>query len=95
MEEDGTLNRFDTAWSRDGEEKVYVQHLMDQSAEELWKWIEAGAHFYVCGDAKRMAKDVDDALHRLIAKEGGLGEEGAKDYVSAMKKQKRYQRDVY
>ena len=92
---DGTLDRLDLAWSRDQQEKVYVQHLMEKQSAELWKWLEEGAAFYVCGDASRMAKDVDLALHNLIMKHGGKSEEEAKEYVGAMKKAKRYQRDVY
>ncbi len=95
MSKEGVLNRLDTAWSRDQAEKIYVQDLMQQNAALLWEWIEGGAHFYVCGDAKRMAKDVDAALHAAIAVQGGHGEEGAAEYVSRMKKEKRYQRDVY
>ena len=68
---------------------------MRQNAAELWRWLEEGAHFYVCGDAKRMAKDVDDTLHAVIRESGGLSEDNARDYVAAMKKNKRYQRDVY
>jgi sulfite reductase (NADPH) flavoprotein alpha-component len=91
----GTLTRLDTAWSRDQAHKIYVQDKMREASAELWKWIQAGAAFYVCGDAKRMAKDVDAALHEIIAKEGGMTPEQAADYVKQMKKDKRYQRDVY
>ncbi|MFT3782246.1 MAG: sulfite reductase subunit alpha [Nibricoccus sp.] len=91
----GILSRIDTAWSRDQEEKVYVQHKMRENAGELWMWIKNGAYFYVCGDAKRMAKDVDAALHEIIAQQGRLTPEQAIDYVKQMKKGKRYQRDVY
>ena len=68
--------------------------MRDQSSE-LWKWIEEGASFYVCGDAKRMAKDVDQTLHQIIASEGGMSTDQASAYVDQMKKEKRYQRDVY
>ena len=68
---------------------------MRQNAAEMWRWLEEGAHFYVCGDAKRMAKDVDDALHAIIREAGGRSDDDAKEYVAAMKKAKRYQRDVY
>ena len=91
----GCLTRLDLAFSRDQAEKIYVQTRMQQNAAELWRWLEDGAHFYVCGDAKRMAKDVDDTLHAVIREAGGRTEDGAKDYVAAMKKNKRYQRDVY
>jgi sulfite reductase (NADPH) flavoprotein alpha-component len=92
---DGVLTRIDTAFSRDQLLKVYVQDRMREGAAELWAWIKAGAYFYVCGDAKRMAKDVDVALHDVIAGQGGMSPAEAADYVKAMKKEKRYQRDVY
>lgn len=91
----GVLTRLDTAFSRDQEEKIYVQTRMLQAASELWQWLEEGAHFYVCGDAKRMAKDVDDALHTIIQTQGGKTAEEAAAYVAQMKKEKRYARDVY
>lgn len=91
----GVLTRLDTAFSRDQEEKIYVQTRMLTAAAELWQWLEEGAHFYVCGDAKRMAKDVDEALHQIIASAGGKTADEAAAYVAAMKKNKRYQRDVY
>ena len=89
------LTRLDTAFSRDQLLKIYVQDRMRENAAELWTWIERGAHFYVCGDAKRMAKDVDTALHDIIADKGGMSVEQAAGYVKQMKKEKRYQRDVY
>ena len=89
------LTKLDTAFSRDQLLKIYVQDRMRENAAELWKWLENGAHFYVCGDAKRMAKDVDTALHDIIADKGGMSIEQATDYVKRMKKEKRYQRDVY
>ncbi len=91
----GRLTRLDLAWSRDQERKIYVQDRMRENAAELWAWISAGAHFYVCGDARRMAKDVDAALHELIASQGGVDAAAAAEYVKAMKKDRRYQRDVY
>ncbi len=91
----GHLTRLDTAFSRDQEEKIYVQTRMLQAATELWQWLEEGAHFYVCGDAKRMAKDVDDALHTIIQTAGGKSADEAAAYVNQMKKEKRYARDVY
>lgn len=91
----GLLTRLDLAFSRDQEAKVYVQNRMIEQASELWAWLEAGAHFYVCGDAKRMAKDVDEALHHVVEKEGGLTPEQATEYVKKLKADKRYQRDVY
>ena len=92
---DGTLGRLDLAWSRDQKDKVYVQHLMIEHGAEMWKWLQDGAAFYVCGDASRMAKDVDKALHAIAEKHGGLSAEDAKDFVKQLKKDKRYQRDVY
>lgn len=91
----GHLTRLDTAFSRDQEEKIYVQTRMMQAASELWQWLEEGAYFYVCGDAKRMAKDVDQALHEIIQTAGGKTAEEAAAYVAEMKKAKRYARDVY
>jgi sulfite reductase (NADPH) flavoprotein alpha-component len=93
--EDGTVHELDLAWSRDQAEKVYVQHKMTERGSELWKWLQDGAVFYVCGDASRMAKDVDKALHIIAQKHGGLSEEAAVDYFKALKKEKRYARDVY
>lgn len=95
MKAEGVLTRLDLAFSRDQKEKIYVQNRMEQAAAELWDWLEAGAHFYVCGDAKRMAKDVDRALHKVIETEGGKSAEQAVAYVAQLKKDKRYQRDVY
>ncbi len=91
----GKLNRIDLAWSRDQDHKIYVQDKIREAGEELWKWLEEGAHFYVCGDAVYMAKDVDDALHEAIATHGGMPAEAAAEYVAQMKTDKRYQRDVY
>lgn len=91
----GKLARLDTAFSRDQPRKIYVQDRMREHAAELWRWIEAGAAFYVCGDAKRMAKDVDVALHEIVAAQGGMDPPAAADYVKQMKREKRYQRDVY
>lgn len=91
----GRLARLDTAFSRDQVGKIYVQDRMREHAAELWAWLSRGAHFYVCGDAKRMAKDVDTALHDIVAEHGGMTPEGAAAYVREMKKQRRYQRDVY
>jgi sulfite reductase (NADPH) flavoprotein alpha-component len=92
---EGRLARIDLAFSRDQATKVYVQDRMREAAAELWAWIRDGAHFYVCGDAHRMAKDVDATLHQIIATHGGLEAAAAADYVKQMKKDKRYQRDVY
>jgi sulfite reductase (NADPH) flavoprotein alpha-component len=91
----GALTLLSTAWSRDGAEKVYVQDRMRESGAELWSWLEAGAHFYVCGDAKRMAKDVESALLDVAARHGGKTEAEAKIYVAGLKAAGRYQADVY
>ncbi|MEO6876638.1 MAG: sulfite reductase subunit alpha [Opitutaceae bacterium] len=91
----GRLARLDTAFSRDQTLKVYVQDRMRENAAELWSWIKGGAYFYVCGDAKRMAKDVDTALLDVIAQQGGMDAAAAAEYIKQMKKDKRYQRDVY
>jgi len=93
--QNGHLTRLDTAFSRDQEEKIYVQTRMMQAASELWQWLEEGAYFYVCGDAKRMAKDVDQALHDIIQTAGGKSADEAAAYVARMKIEKRYARDVY
>jgi sulfite reductase (NADPH) flavoprotein alpha-component len=92
---EGVITRLDTAFSRDQAHKIYVQHRMMENALEIWKWIEEGAHFFVCGDARKMAKDVDTALHKIIETEGGRTPEQASEYVETLKKQKRYKRDVY
>ena len=92
---DGKLTRLDLAWSRDQGVKVYVQDKMRANAAELWSWLQNGGYFFVCGDAKRMAKDVDQALHDIIAEQGGMPIEKAQEYVKQLKKDKRYQRDVY
>jgi sulfite reductase (NADPH) flavoprotein alpha-component len=89
------LARLELAWSRDQATKVYVQDRMRENAAELWAWIAGGAGFYVCGDAKRMAKDVDVALHAIVAEQGKMAPEEAVAYVRQMKKDDRYLRDVY
>lgn len=91
----GFLHKLDLAFSRDQEHKIYVQTRMKESAADFWEWLEAGAIVYVCGDASRMAKDVDTALHEIIAEQGGKSEEEAAAYVDQMKADKRYRRDVY
>lgn len=92
---DGVLHRLTTAFSRDQERKVYVQHRMKENGAELWSWLQQGAHFYVCGDAKRMAADVDQALKEIVAGHGRMTPEQAKAYVLELSKSGRYQRDVY
>lgn len=92
---EGKMARVDLAFSRDQQKKIYVQDRMREAAAELWAWVQAGAHFYVCGDAHRMAKDVDVALHEIITQQGGMDAATAANYVKQLKKDKRYQRDVY
>jgi len=91
----GALTRLDLAFSRDQERKVYVQDRMREAAAELWSWLQKGACFYVCGDAKRMAKDVDLALHEIVAQQGGMTPEAAAEFVKQLKRDNRYQCDVY
>lgn len=91
----GLLSRISLAFSRDQAEKVYVQHKLREQGAEVYAWLEQGAHFYVCGDANRMAKDVHEALIELVAEHGGRSREQAEDYVNALRSAKRYQRDVY
>jgi sulfite reductase alpha subunit-like flavoprotein len=95
LTEDGTLDHLDTAFSRDQRSKVYVQDRMAEHGHRLWTWLEAGAHFYVCGDASRMAKDVDRTLRSIITTHGGLTEQAADTYVKRLSAEKRYVRDVY
>lgn len=89
------LTRLERAFSRDQKQKIYVQDRMREHGEELFRWLEDGAYFFVCGDAKRMAADVDRALHEVIASRGGMTATDAKAYVAKLKEQKRYVRDVY
>lgn len=92
---DGTLSRLDTAFSRDLAQKIYVQDRMRENAEDLWRWLQDGAHFYVCGDATRMARDVDTMLRRIAMTEGRMNESQARDWIVALARQGRYLRDVY
>lgn len=92
---DGVLTRVDTAFSRDQAHKIYVQDRMMGASGDVWKWLEEGAYFYVCGDAKRMAKDVDATLRQIVQQQGGLSVEEANEYVEKLKSDKRYRRDVY
>jgi sulfite reductase (NADPH) flavoprotein alpha-component len=94
-QQEGVLHKLSTAFSRDQAEKVYVQHRMLEAAEELFAWLDKGAYFYICGDASRMAKDVDAALHQVVEKAGGKSPEEAAAYVEELKKSKRYRKDVY
>jgi sulfite reductase (NADPH) flavoprotein alpha-component len=95
MQQKGLLTRLDLAFSRDQKEKVYVQDRMRENGAELFAWLEQGGYFFVCGDAYHMAKDVDKALHDVIAEHGKMSEQQAIDYVNQLKKDKRYVRDVY
>jgi sulfite reductase (NADPH) flavoprotein alpha-component len=92
---EGVLTKFTTAFSRDQDHKIYVQHRMLENAAELYDWLQNGAIFYVCGDAARMAKDVDTALHQIVEQVGSKSIEQAMEYVDALKKEKRYRKDVY
>lgn len=92
---EGLLSRIDLAWSRDQKEKIYVQDKLREQGAELWSWINDGAHIYVCGDANRMAKDVEQALLEVIAEFGGMDLESADEYLSELRVERRYQRDVY
>ena len=94
-QKDGILNELDLAWSRDQEEKVYVQHKMLEKGSQLWNWLNDGAVFYVCGDASRMAKDVDQALRTIAQEEGSMSEEDAGAWVKSLQKERRYLKDVY
>ena len=91
----GALARLDTAFSRDQGHKVYVQHRLREQGAELWRWFEEGAYIYVCGDAQRMAKDVDEALKGVVAEHGAMSAEKAAEYVARLAKAGRYARDVY
>lgn len=92
---DGILSKLDVAFSRDTDEKVYVQHRIEENSELFFQWLEEGAAIYVCGDEKYMAKDVNEAILRVIAKEGNMSEADAEAYLNQMKTEKRYQRDIY
>lgn len=92
---DGTLSKLDVAFSRDQAQKLYVQHKMLENSKELYEWLENGAIFYVCGDASRMAVDVDNALREVVAKEGGKSPDEVNAYMENLKKSKRYRKDVY
>ncbi|MEL6991516.1 MAG: NADPH-dependent assimilatory sulfite reductase flavoprotein subunit, partial [Pseudomonadota bacterium] len=91
----GLLSRLDVAFSRDQAEKVYVQHRILEQGSELYKWLQEGAHFYVCGDANHMAKDVHAALLEVVKTHGGVEDDAAEAYLSKLRDDKRYQRDVY
>ncbi|HDT5516263.1 TPA: NADPH-dependent assimilatory sulfite reductase flavoprotein subunit [Klebsiella aerogenes] len=92
---EGVLSRIDLAWSRDQQQKVYVQDKLREQGAEVWRWINDGAHIYVCGDANRMAKDVEQALLEVIAEYGAMDAEAADEFLSELRVERRYQRDVY
>jgi len=91
----GLLTRFETAFSRDQSQKVYVQHRIREAGREVWSWLNDGAYLYLCGDAERMAPDVDAAIQGLVEEHGGMSKEAAVEYVANLRTQKRYRRDVY
>lgn len=91
----GVLNRLDVAFSRDQHEKVYVQHRLLEQGEQVWQWLQEGAHIYVCGDANHMAKDVHNALIEIVKVHGGKEADQAEEFVNELRKAKRYQKDVY
>ncbi|CAB3718107.1 bifunctional nitrate reductase/sulfite reductase flavoprotein subunit alpha [Paraburkholderia rhynchosiae] len=95
LRDSGVLTRLDVAFSRDQADKIYVQDRMREHGAQLYAWLEDGAHFYVCGDANRMARDVDAALKEVVARHGGMSDEKASEYVSRLAQEKRYARDVY
>ncbi|MBI3900566.1 MAG: sulfite reductase subunit alpha, partial [Chlamydiia bacterium] len=94
LEQKGKL-RLSLAFSRDTDQKVYVQHLMLKEKKSLWNWIQEGAILYVCGDAEKMAKEVDQVLHQIAKEAGGLSEEESRHYIKQMRLDKRYHIDVY
>jgi sulfite reductase alpha subunit-like flavoprotein len=94
-QKNGVLQRLDTAFSRDQKVKIYVQQRIREQSAELWRWLEQGAYFYVCGDSQRMAPDVEAAVLEAVAVHSGKGAEYAAEYLARMNKQKRYLKDVY
>jgi sulfite reductase (NADPH) flavoprotein alpha-component len=95
MQDEGLLTNLSLAFSRDQEQKIYVQTRLLEHGKELYEWLEQGAYFYICGDAERMAVDVHKALIETIAQEGGKSQQEAEEYVNEMLDTRRYQRDVY
>jgi sulfite reductase (NADPH) flavoprotein alpha-component len=95
FQEEGFLNRLDLAFSRDQDHKIYVQTRLKEQGADVWAWLKEGSIVYVCGDASRMAKDVDTTLHEIVAEHGGKSEEEAAEYMKQLKTDKRYRRDVY
>jgi sulfite reductase (NADPH) flavoprotein alpha-component len=95
MRSAGLLTRLTLAWSRDADQKIYVQHRMREVGRDLWNWLADGAHVYVCGDALRMAKDVEQTLIQIVAAHGARTEREATAFVASLKNTGRYQADVY
>ena len=95
MQSTGLLPRLDVAFSRDQVEKIYVQDRMLENGQQLFAWLERGGYLFICGDAYRMAKDVDKMLHTIVQAQGDMSADDAEDYINELKKQKRYVRDVY
>jgi sulfite reductase (NADPH) flavoprotein alpha-component len=91
----GLLTRFETAFSRDQSEKIYVQHRMREAGRDIWSWLQDGAYLYLCGDAERMAPDVDAALQAIVEEQGAMSQEAAAEYMARLRTEKRYRRDVY
>ena len=91
----GILTHLDVAFSRDTDKKVYVQHKMLENAAEIFKWLQEGAHFYVCGDMENMASDVHHALVKIVEEEGKMAHDAAHDFVRELQRTHRYQEDVY
>lgn len=91
----GLLTRFDVAFSRDQSQKIYVQHRIREQGREVWAWLDSGAYLYLCGDAERMAPDVDASIQALVEEHGGMSKEAAAEYVTNLRTTKRYRRDVY
>jgi sulfite reductase (NADPH) flavoprotein alpha-component len=91
----GLLTKIDLAWSRDQTEKIYVQDKMWEQSKELWKWIQEGSYIYICGEASKMSKDVENTLLEIIMKEGNKNQEQAVDFLEELRSENRYQRDVY
>jgi len=92
---DGYLSRISLAFSRDQDEKLYVQHRMKENAKDLYAWLEDGAHLYLCGDAEKLAPDVEAALHEIVAAEGTMSADKAQEYIRNLQQGGRFQKDVY
>lgn len=91
----GLITELSLAWSRDGDQKVYVQTLLKEQGKQFFAWLASGAYIYICGDASRMASDVDKAIREVIGEQGGLDEAGVEAYMNKLVSEHRYQRDVY